>query len=764
MSTSRRAFLAGSLAIAGSTCLPKARGGPGVARKPGMPGKPAPSVPQAPGGDGDVFGYQAAFDRELERIGEISSAELAKMHAPARYLRALTWNVAAAKYFADFQKHPWFKLNAGELTLLKKHGFVVSGRLSASSFAELYYRVFTLDLPVFISADSLLHAWHRSYDAMLEELEERFLAARVDQILSGMAKQLAAARKDYGAGVLGPSLADADYFIAMGRSLLAGAPVKGMLGGTVDRRLADTLAAVKREAMQPFDLFGVARKVDFSQFKVRGHYDKSETLRRYFKAMMWLGRIDLRIADEKFDPEGRQLGAAVVLHDLLIRSGGMKTWMDFDRLLQTLVGRTDSMTFAQLDGVLKAQRVPSPASIKDAAALRELGVTIARADLGAQQIRSDYFVSSPLGPDKGVVPRSFTFMGQKFTVDSWVTGKLVASEIFRDGKKVQRRMPSALDVGFAVFGNDATTPTLVKRIGDRRGVAFRDGLPYQHNLAAARAVIDSHPDQAWEENLYMGWLGTLRALSAPTTDKKYPEAMRTEAWAMRTLNTQLASWAQLRHDTILYVKQSYTDGTACFHPAGAVDPRPQFWKAFAAMARRAEQQLRATPFPDAALQERQASFFGAFADQLDVLRSIADKQLACTKLTAAEIKVLEDVVQISHGSGFTMYNGWYPKLFYAGPDDSGKQDSIIADVHTDVPSDELGDPGGVLHQGVGHVDLMMVALEHGGDRVMYAGPTMSHYELATTGVARINDAEWTKTVDARTPPPRPEWTKGYLVP
>ena len=41
-------------------------------------------------------------------------------------------------------------------------------------------------------------------------------------------------------------------------------------------------------------------------------------------------------------------------------------------------------------------------------------------------------------------------------------------------------------------------------------------------------------------------------LSAPTTNAKYPEVMRTRAWGHKTLNTQLASWAELRHDTILY--------------------------------------------------------------------------------------------------------------------------------------------------------------------------------------------------------------------
>ena len=42
---------------------------------------------------------------------------------------------------------------------------------------------------------------------------------------------------------------------------------------------------------------------------------------------------------------------------------------------------------------------------------------------------------------------------------------------------------------------------------------------------------------------------------------------------MKTLTTQLASWTHLRHDTLLYVKQSYSARTACVYPAGYVEPR-----------------------------------------------------------------------------------------------------------------------------------------------------------------------------------------------
>ena len=133
--------------------------------------------------------------------------------------------------------------------------------------------------------------------------------------------------------------------------------------------------------------------------------------------------------------------------------------------------------------------------------------------------------------------------------------------------KVQRRVPGALDGAFSVLGNDQIVPELVAQMKGTfpdqnrpHALKFRDGLPYQHNLAAVRAVMDSQEPSAWDSNIYMNWLACLRELSAPTTDAKFPEAMRTRPWAMKTLDTQLASWTQLRHDTILYAKQSYTDG------------------------------------------------------------------------------------------------------------------------------------------------------------------------------------------------------------
>jgi hypothetical protein len=744
----------------------------------------------------DSLGYTAHFERELKQIGKISPQDFARRYpGQAKYLDKLTWDPTTAKFWDDFNRDPKllpgrfkfdFRLNEAELASFKKNGFVVSERLEAGSFAEMFYRIYSRDLPVFIPTDALLHAWHRTYDGMLEELEETYLSTSLDELLSAMAKSIPAAAKEYGQGVLKDSLADADYFLAMARSLQAGKQVPTALDQ--EDRVALTLQAVERKELHKFPLFGRQREMDFSQFKVRGHYENSDRLKKYFKAMMWCGRIDLRIAGGK-DYWGvlsspRELGSAVILNDLLLRSNQFERWQQFDRLIQTYVGRTDSATFGHLGALLTNAGIKSPADLKTTEQLEALQAEILAGKVGLQDIRGDVY-TSPFG-GKVELPRSFTVLGQKFVVDSWVTAKVVFDDVpaeLEDGPggkilKV-RRVPSCLDVAFAALGNDQVVPLLVDRItaGTHR---FRDKVNYQSNLAAARNVIDAQLPSEWDVNLYMGWLATLRELSKPTTAAKYPDALRTKAWAMKSLNTQLASWTHLRHDTILYAKQSYTSGASCFYPAGFVEPVPHVWSRLEKMVQRAAELIEKTPFPSGTavkkttrgdiqidfkeLQKQQAAFLRNFAQQVGTLKTIAGKQLEQQELTALEAKFLKDIVQKDGGSGHTEYTGWYTKLFWKSTTDAGQPDPLVADVHTDVPAPVHGDPGCVLHQGVGNVDLLLIAIDNGKDRMVYAGPVLSHYEFEMSGIVRKADSEWRKDLGAGKLPPRPEWTRGYLIP
>jgi hypothetical protein len=768
------------------------------------------SASEKPAVVADGLGYNNAFTAELQKIGQITPQEFADRYANKEpYLPKIEWDPTTAEFFDRFNTNPNepgakvrargyeelmlrqrankqgkplpedqpvtvpltggydFRLNPPELALFKQNGFVVSERMGAASCTDMFYRIYKRDLPVLITTDTILHAWHRSYDAILEEVETSMLIPALDEILSAMAEQVGKAHREYRDDLFRDSVRDADYFLGVGRSLLRGWPVPTALGQ--DDRLNQTVQACDRLQLQDFVLFGKERKVDFSQFKVRGHYEKSPELQRYFRAMMWCGRIDLRVADNPNESSPRELASAVVLHDLLQRSGKFERWQQIDRVIQTFVGKTDSMTFAQLGALLAAAGIRTPADVKNAAALTALAERIEAGNFGLQEIRGDFFYSDPSRPGTLVLPRSFTFLGQRFAVDSWVTAKVVSSDVYWDDFPVQRRIPSCLDVSFAALANNHTVPLLVDRVLNEKGRRFRDGLNYQHNLAATREVIDGKPDSLWQENLYTGWLGCLRELSKPTVGKEYPQTMQTQAWAMKTLNAQLASWTQLRHDTILYVKQSYTEAGLCYYPAGYVEPVPHFWDLLEQVISRAGNQIEATPYQDQKLRAKHAGFFNNFAKTVRTLVVIAEKELAQKEMTKEETKFLEDVVEIRHivlGSSRRIeYAGWYPTLFYLGGEDSRRWDALVADVHTDVP-DPLGtgDPGCVLHQGVGCVDLLLMAVDNGKDRMVYAGPVLSHYEFEMPGVARKADSEWKKQLQAGQAPPRPEWTRGYLVP
>jgi hypothetical protein len=828
-------------------------------------------APQASAGLGtggaEVFGYGAAFAQELQRIGQISSDQFASMFpSPTNYLAGISWDPTKAQFWDQFNADPNivnsnknegdpgyrsvdYRLNPQELAIFRTNGFVVSERLGANSFGDAFYNLWHNDLPVFISCDALLQAWHRTYDAMLEEIEETYLFNSVQSVLDGMASQLPAASAEVGSGVLRDSLLDADYFLAVARSLLAGTnspPPHSLLGQ--DALVAETLAYVQaEELMEVSNFMGFCRTVDFSQFKVRGHYTHSERLGRYFRCVMWLGRIDVPVAGGPFercpdDPRlasPREAGMAIVLWQLLNTSGKFGTWNDMERIIQTFVGWTDSMTFAQLGGLLSGAGIRTLADVPDLSRLEKLQADIVAGDLGVQNIRSDYFIS-PIG-GQVQLPRAFLVFGQKFVPDSWAFSQNAYDSILwvdnGQTNKVERRVPGALDTAFAVLGNNQVVPELLAQMKgqfvdpDRpHALKWRDNKPYQHNLAAVRSVMDQQTPDAWESNIYMSWLACLRELSAPTLDAKYPESMRTRAWAMKTLNTQLASWTQLRHDTILYAKQSYTAADACFYPAGFVEPRVEFWQRLRSAATRAADLITSLTYVGTyllvtnqwqvdpktgnqvlvattnsivlpAIQTNQLTHLRRFADTLLTLERLSNKELARVCFAAEDElfirNLIQDVGLLRYGSGgVRKYDGWYPGLFYhaihfatlAWGDQSeaffqenfgvDAGDQIVADVHTDVPDPflEPPDPGSVLHEAVGPVNLLMMAMDNGIDRFVCAGPVLSHYELEVIGdPRRISDEEWQSIIswnsfpDDLTPSlveglAPPAWTQSYLVP
>jgi hypothetical protein len=393
-------------------------------------------------------------------------------------------------------------------------------------------------------------------------------------------------------------------------------------------------------------------------------------------------------------------------------------------------------------------------------------------------------------------------------LDGWAQSKVVFDDIiwhetgipgFAD--KVLRRVPSALDIAFSVLGNDQVVPDIAARISrtnltlvDGRPF-FRDGLNYQHNLAAVRNVLDGQPPEAWTNNIYLSWLACLRDLSAPTTGLQYPQVMRTRAWAMKTLNAQLGSWTELRHDTVLYAKQPYTGAILCDYPEGYIEPRPVFWSKMRDLALRTKALLSMIPYDYSDFQfepnplydsggfqysmllmwDNRIKCLDGFASAMTNLQQISESELAGLPLTSNQVYFIKGIVENPAGYlGSRSYSGWYPGLFYRNgraihsPDFAcDRWDPVVTDVHTDPAAPIVSDPGSILHEGVGNVHLLMLVVDcgqGGDDAAVYAGPVLSHYEFELGPTTRRTDDDWKAQARSSNFPPQPDWTRSFLVP
>jgi hypothetical protein len=222
-----------------------------------------------------------------------------------------------------------FGLTPAEARALDRQGFVVPARLQFPSYTVALHEVYQSELPIYISVDSIFQIIFATNDEILETMEGRRLAPLVEGVLGKLHEALRAAAVDYPPEVA----ADLDLYLSVARTLLSGSYVDGALGP--EPRIRTLVAsAMKADALETVDLFGRERVVDFSQYKPRGHYTHGKQLARYFRAAMWLSRLELNLASRScrssqpgftLDPTEtpREATLALALADLAERSGAM---------------------------------------------------------------------------------------------------------------------------------------------------------------------------------------------------------------------------------------------------------------------------------------------------------------------------------------------------------------------------------------------------------------------------------------------------------
>jgi hypothetical protein len=440
---------------------------------------------------------------------------------------------------------------------------------------------------------------------------------------------------------------------------------------------------------------------------------------------MWLGRTDLRLIETHLDGSQvfrrRQFDGALGLASLLTGTL-MDTFTTIDRVIEAFVGESDNMRVTDFPTLL------SRLGVTDLAAVSALGddsiaAALVAGNFGAQRISSHVMVN---GMAKGTLPlsRTFLLLGQRYVVDSHVFSNVVYDRV-RDGT-VKRMMPNPLDVAFAALGNNQARVLLGQEL---------DRYPYAPDLAAMRVLVDDHGADFWNANLYNGWLGALRSLSRAGAGQTAPlEVAGTEAWGRRILNTQLASWAELRHDTILYAKQSYTAGPSCEFPDALVEPNPDFFGKLNAFATKGQQITASLGL------RAEGDYFVHLGTVAGMLMEMAQYQEKGTPFTPTLLAFINETVAVQTFCGGARATGWYPKLFFGV--NSTEFAPTIADVHTQPKDEEGKDIGRVLHVGTGYARMMVVTANTCTGPRAYAGLASSYFEEITDHYKRLDDPTW----------------------
>ena len=629
-------------------------------------------------------------------------------------------------------------------------------------------------IPLFVTADTVLHLYHVQFDETLRDIEEREFIQDLKVLTGGLLFEALHECSQLTGDLQEAAQRNVAYLAVAQKLLDPGAAVPEAVADTVEAELA-LIAAHAGFGESPLFLY----LEDYSQYVPRGHYTRTEALQRYFRAMMWYGRMafllrgsipwgpneDALISPHDADIQTLEaLFLATALRNVRVasRTGDNRTVLQiWDRLYGVTafyVGCADDLTpydyLWALDQVFRSGFVLG--DLAQPASLPALRTQLA--SLPSPQIFGG--TGNPIVPP-GAPPeylyeildktKGLRLMGQRFVPDSYLfqhlvfpqvdayTGDPQASPFTKaddgDGRYV-RGYPRGLDV-MALLGSKQALHILIDE-GDTDYVDFWARFGELKHEFDALSVTD------WNRNLYWSWLYSLKALVADLP-QAYPSFMRTAAWQKKSLNAALASWAELRHDTILYAKQSYSGttagrGAASPPPPGYIEPVPEFFgrlRALTAMTRLGLTQMQI--LSDPAKQQ-----LAGLEDLLGRMIGIAERELLNQPLSTDD----------------TAYLAGLPKSLESlvtGTDPGGIQTTLVADVHTNAVESE------VVEEAVGKVDLIVVACPAAdGSIFLAAGPVLSYYEFKHPMSDRLTDEVWRQQLDSTAKPVRPTWYQPLL--
>ncbi|MHC4336660.1 MAG: DUF3160 domain-containing protein [Planctomycetota bacterium] len=616
----------------------------------------------------------------------------------------IDWRAAAQKE----------KLTEEDIQILNKNGIIITNQ----AYKQVFEAYLEGTVPFFITSDSLLNAYHVLYEESVLRLEDANakklpdILRTIHENLSTADKkwkgrpQLVTAAKKRAAIIIGTALRLVDESFRTGDKELD-AIIERETKKIVEAKAKEMPAWLGKPDRTLFAL-------DYSRYKPRGFYTRSEKLERHFRAVAWLQSIPFRVSKDEELVSIMMLGSCVPIRDSARPLSQAMEYIQFFRAYRMFIGSGDDW-----DVITAADEVGSGLRLD----LAGDGLGNLRSQLNEKA--SKYGKGPQINDQLRFAPDdpNLTAEANFRIISAYRTPDAILFHRTTDLRRFDRELPNGLEVCTAL------------------GSAFaREKLTYKDKAKLLR-TIDETKGLFSGDSLYLGYLECLAALlDEPEEDA--PSFMRSRAWDSKSCNTALGGWAQLRHTWSLQAKLAAYYMCATRAPKGFVEPEPEFYSRMALLAKKTQGILEQPDIFALDLKPLWKSL-GEISRRLEML---AHKQLRGEDWNEQDERFIRGYgVRIAK---IMLYSG----NSYVTPIDDAPR---IVDVYANPYI-----PKGYLHAGIARPRAIYVLYPWHGNLILCKGAVLPYYEFGYDGM--LTDTEWKKSLDSDKRPTVPDWLKPII--
>lgn len=658
---------------------------------------------------------KAFVDRIDARMTELRQHQFIQRDS---YYLGNTNNIVNLFQFKDIDKEILEKLQQNNFVITKGNNLQLF-----HAYEENDYR----QVPNFITTDLYLQAFHMYFSYILKSLEKQHIIPTLEMLchsFNAACIKLAEQTED-------ESLKDmaehAATFYAIPYYLLTNKTLT--VPSKYETEYQEEIEHINKQEDNFSDFLSYKDAYfPYSLFKPRGHYTREPQLQAYFKAMMWLQTACF--CREQQEQLKRSIFQAAVLctYKSIDQTPLIKLYQHIYTPLTFLMGEADNLSIFDIARILEKNNAIHIEDALTAGQIEKVNQALIELAKHKNNIKPQIEITCR---DK------INFMPQRYLSDNEVIQKLVDVN-----PNSQRAYPKGLDV-FATFGTGTAESLLIDFYKEPNNWS-----EYSKELQQLKDKFKT--SKSTQLSVYELWMKSL--LTMQQTDKNNPGFMQTPEWGYKNLNTALASWAELKHDAILYGEQPMAAECGGAGPpdpivVGYVEPNLPFW-------RKMENILQATRLilqQNDCMTDDLKGKTDQLNDYVTFLIQVTEKELRGEKLTEPEYRTLEymgssiEYFTLSVVDPDLHLDDW---SLVQGPD---KSIAIVAGIYT--RNIRGCNKNGILHIATGNANNIYVVVEIEGNLYLTRGATFSYYEFVQPLGTRLTDEEWQKMLEKRKHPP-----------